>query len=129
MKDKEAREIAANRLRSIESFYSTIQIASDMLLEAGCAPLPLFPDGTIAIAALDRRWNLVGRWYQRGGRVELRDARVIEYWGTDGGLAQLAAKGPTSTTRLLDPGTVVFREGAALPAWRCDPKAWEKYFG
>lgn len=118
------KDQAARRLASVDAFYSTIQIASDMLLEAGCTPLPLFPDGTLTIVALDRRWNLVGRWYQRGGRVELRGSRVIEYWGTEGGLAQLANGGPTDSTRLLEPGLVAFREAAALPVWKCNEKAW-----
>lgn len=106
-------------------FYEALQVAGDALEEAGCTPGALADDGEIVIAALDRGFVLVGRWYQTGSRVEMRDAHIVRRWGTQHGLAQLAEGGPTGDTVLDAKGTVRFREPRSLPLWVCRAGEWE----
>lgn len=102
-----------------------IQVAHDLLEEAGWGPLALADDGAVVIAVLDRGWVVVGRWSQRGSRVELTEAHVVRRWGTDQGLAQLANDGPTENTVLNARCTIRFREPRGLPLYPCNEKSWE----
>lgn len=58
------------------------------------------------IVIAQRGWCFVGLWSEDGDNVTLTDASVIRTWGTTKGLGELAASGPTSTTKLDPAGTV-----------------------
>lgn len=82
----------------------------------------------VQIVVIDGRWNVVGRVTAGDdGSLTITDARVIIYWGTTGGLGQLA-DGPTSKTRLGTPCTLRVPAHAVLMRLdtRCEPDRWTK---
>lgn len=52
------------------------------------------------------------------------NARNIRRWGTNGGLGELAAKGPQTETKLDDYGTVRAPMRSVIHLIDCDPAAW-----
>lgn len=59
------------------------------------------------IVVTNERWNIAGRvTASEDGSLVITDAHVIRYWGTTGGLGELAADGPTSKTKLDRYGVV-----------------------
>ena len=60
------------------------------------------------ILTVDGRWNVVGRvtFNAETGDYLIEQGQVIECWGTERGLAQLAEEGPTESTRLSMPATI-----------------------
>ncbi len=57
---------------------------------------------TVAIVVGQRGYVWVGRIEQTADEVVMRDSRNIIYWGTTGGLEEIANKGPTDKTKLGD---------------------------
>ena len=105
--------------------FDAINVAGDILHEAGFAMEPAcgFP-GEILIAVLDRNYNYVGRWHQRGSLVELRDCCQFGPWGVEEGLMELANNGPATGTVLRPKGRLRFREAPGLPVYVCNQDVW-----
>lgn len=85
-------------------------------------------DGDIKIVTLQRGWVMVGRFERTGSDCKLYNASVIRNWGTTKGLGEIAAAGPTSSTR-LDPtnGLVEFDYLTVVATISCNKSAWSKY--
>lgn len=56
--------------------------------------------GEYKIVILQRGWVMVGKLERNGSECKLHNASVIRNWGTTKGLGQIAADGPTSSTKL-----------------------------
>ena len=85
-------------------------------------------DGETKIVVLQRGWVVVGKLERKGSDCKLHGASVIRNWGTTKGLGEIAAGGPTSSTK-LDPtnGTVEFDYLTVVAAISCNASAWAKY--
>lgn len=81
-------------------------------------PTPDAPEWGIVITR--ERWNIVGA-ITRTDEGLIVQGRVITYWGTTKGLAELAGGGPTDKTKLGDPAT--YRIPAAALVMTIDTKA------
>jgi hypothetical protein len=118
--------LVENKRMGDQMSAESLQVAADVLEEAGWFGVPLYDDGELVIVVLDRGWVVVGHWYQKGGRVTLKNGRVVRRWGTAGtGLAFIAKHGPTDETELEPKGEIRFRECRGLPTFRCNKKAWD----
>ena len=106
----------------INTMVNALQVAHDVLESAGIVAQPLYPDGTLVIINFDRGWTAVGRWYQTGQIVEMREAKIIRRYYD--GLAKLAAEGPDDKTVLESLGTIRAYVPHALPCWACDEAKW-----
>lgn len=62
----------------------------------------------VKIVVLQRGWVVVGEYSQTATEAKLENAATIRVWGTTKGLGELAADGPTSSTKLDKAGTVTF---------------------
>lgn len=84
--------------------------------------------GEIKIVVLQRGWVMVGRMEREGSGCELHGASVLRSWGTTKGLGELAAGGPTSSTK-IDPtnGLVEFDYLTVVATIACNQMAWAKY--
>lgn len=60
----------------------------------------------VRIVVCQRGWVVVGEYSQTKDEATVERASVIRVWGTTQGLGQIAAGGPTSTTKLDPCGTV-----------------------
>jgi hypothetical protein len=78
------------------------------------------------IVVSEGRWNVAGYVYRDpiDGTTIITEARVIRYWGTTAGLGQLAADGPTSTTKLDPYGTVRIPAHAVILTIDADESKW-----
>lgn len=85
-------------------------------------------DGDIKIVVLQRGWVMVGRMERDGSECKLHGASVIRNWGTTKGLGEIAAAGPTSSTK-IDPtnGLVEFDYLTVVASIACNEVAWAKY--
>lgn len=81
------------------------------------------PMGPQQIVVLDRGWVLVGKAAEEKDKLVITDARCIRYWGTTGGLGQLAESGPTDKTRLDPMGRVIAPMRAVIAIIACK-SAW-----
>lgn len=84
--------------------------------------------GDTKIVVLQRGWCMVGIFEKIGSECKLHKASVIRNWGTTKGLGEIAASGPTSSTK-LDPtgGLVEFDYLTVVATIACNKDAWEKY--
>jgi hypothetical protein len=78
----------------------------------------------VKILVLQRGWNVVGRYSKDGSEHVLTDASVIRYWGTTRGLGEIAAGGPTPTTKLDPCGTVRAHELTTALVMDADAVKW-----
>lgn len=78
----------------------------------------------IRILVLQRGWVYVGRYQCDDRTVRLTDARCIRFWGTTGGLAELATSGPTEKTKLESPVTVEAPLTSVINTIQCNASAW-----
>ncbi len=62
----------------------------------------------VKIVVLQRGWVAVGEYSQTATEATLTNAATIRVWGTTKGLGELAADGPTSSTKLDKAGTIRF---------------------
>lgn len=85
-------------------------------------------DGDIKIVVLQRGWVMVGRFEKSGSECKLHGASVIRNWGTTKGLGEIAAAGPTSSTK-IDPtnGLVEFDYLTVVATISCNKVAWAKH--
>jgi len=74
------------------------------------------PQGEIRIVILHRGWVVVGRVFQSGCEVKIKNGAVIRVWGTTGGLGELAEKGPLAYTKLDKQSTTMIVHEAAIIA-------------
>jgi hypothetical protein len=58
------------------------------------------------IVVLQRGWVAVGDYTETENEVQLDNAAIIRRWGTEEGLGELAANGPTKST-VLDPCPII----------------------
>ena len=59
--------------------------------------------------------------------LEVKGAKMAIYWGTTGGVAQLAATGPTSTSRIGSKADVTLQKVSAVFTVTAEAeKAWAK---
>lgn len=56
--------------------------------------------GDYKIVVLQRGWVMVGKLERNGSECKLHNASVIRSWGTTKGLGEIAASGPSSSTKL-----------------------------
>jgi len=84
--------------------------------------------GDVKIVVLQRGWVMVGRFERDGSECTLNNASVIRNWGTTKGLGEIAASGPTTSTK-LDPtnGEVNFDYLTVVATISCNETAWAKY--
>jgi len=84
------------------------------------------PKGDVAIMVLQRGWVIVGRLASTSDTtVVITGASVIRYWGTTRGLGELAANGPTATTKLDPAGTVRVHPLGVVLRIDCNQDKWE----
>ncbi len=63
--------------------------------------------GEYKIMILQRGWVMVGKLERNGNECKLHQASVISTWGTTQGLGEIAAGGPTKSTKLNRCGGLV----------------------
>lgn len=75
------------------------------------------------IVVLQRGWVVVGKMMKEGNACTLHDASVIRYWGTTGGLPELAEKGPLEKTKLeKSPHPIRFHYLTSIMTQECSKK-------
>ncbi len=85
-------------------------------------------DREIKIVVLQRGWVMVGRFEKIGSECKLHMASVIRNWGTTKGLGEIAAGGPTSSTKIdATNGLVEFDYLTVVATISCNKSAWAKY--
>jgi hypothetical protein len=85
-------------------------------------------DGDVKIVVLQRGWVMVGRFERNGSDCKLHNASVIRNWGTTKGLGEIAAAGPTSSTKIdATNGLVEFDYLTVVASIACNGVAWAKY--
>ncbi len=84
--------------------------------------------GDIKIVVLQRGWVMVGRLEKNGSECKLHGASVIRQWGTTKGLGEIAASGPTGSTKIdATNGLVEFDYLTVVATISCNGEAWKKY--
>ena len=84
------------------------------------------PDGDLKIVVLQRGWVMVGTLERDGSECKLHNASVIRQWGTTKGLGEIAANGPTTSTKLDKCGGLVeFDWITVVAAISCDELKWQ----
>jgi hypothetical protein len=110
----------------METKVSEIEINGVAYVPKGSAKVEYTSD--VKIVVLQRGWCMVGRFEKDGSECKLHGASVIRNWGTTKGLGEIAASGPTSSTK-LDPtnGTVEFDYLTVVATIACNQTAWAKH--
>jgi hypothetical protein len=71
---------------------------------------------------------MVGRFEKNGSECKLHNASILRQWGTTKGLGEIAAAGPTSSTKLDGTsGLVEFDYLTVVATISCNKSAWTKY--
>jgi len=78
---------------------------------------------------MENRWVSVGVYTEEADKVVLRNAAVIRYWGTTGGLGQIAVDGPTPSTKLDKTPTEFIQKSKVIKTIECDEDKWKKALG
>ncbi len=82
--------------------------------------------GNIKIVILQRGWVMVGYFERSGNDCKLSKASVIRSWGTTKGLGEIAAGGPTSSTKLDKcHGLVEFDYLTVVAQVACEESKWK----
>ena len=110
----------------MEAEVNSISINGQEYIPKGSAKVQY--DGEIKIVVLQRGWVMVGRFEKNGSECKLHNASVIRNWGTTKGLGEIAASGPTASTK-IDPtnGLVEFDYLTVVATIACNRVAWTKY--
>ena len=82
--------------------------------------------GDIKIAVLDRGFVYVGHCHIEDDFLVITRAQNIRVWGTTNGLGELV-KGPTSTTKLDNVGTLKAPYHALISLIDVEQKAWKLF--
>lgn len=84
--------------------------------------------GPVKIVVLQRGWVMVGYYKREGDNCSLERASVIRNWGSTRGLGEIAADGPTSSTK-LDPtnGLVEFHQLTVVVMINANEAKWKKH--
>lgn len=80
----------------------------------------------IRIAVLDRGFVYVGRAAIDDRSLYLTDAQNIRRWGTNGGLGELAATGPTPRTQMDKTGQLLVPLKSLNHLIAVEESVWEK---
>ena len=80
----------------------------------------------ICIVLMKDRFVSVGVFSETETHVILDNAAVVRYWGTERGLGQIAADGPTKNTVLDKTPRESIPKHAIIKMIDCDVKAWKK---
>ncbi len=83
----------------------------------------------IRIVVLNKGFVSVGVYSKISDEVVLTNAAVVRYWGTTGGLGQLAAEGPQSQTKLDKTPTERIPWHAVVKTIECDDAKWIDVLG
>lgn len=84
--------------------------------------------GDVKIVVLQRGWVMVGRLEKSGSECKLHGASVIRQWGTTKGLGEIAANGPTASTKIdATNGLVEFDYLTVVATISCNGVAWAKH--
>lgn len=83
----------------------------------------------IKIVVMDKGFVSVGKYSRTTDSVKLENAAVIRYWGTTGGLGQLALDGPQPNTKLDTTPTEHIPWHSVIKTIDCDDKKWKKALG
>ena len=78
----------------------------------------------VRIVILQRGWVAVGKFTQDGEQCRLENASIIRRWGTNKGLGQIAADGPTSNTVLDKCPTLRFHALTVIATLDCEASKW-----
>jgi hypothetical protein len=82
-------------------------------------------DQDIRILVLHRGWVVVGHYSATADEVRLDKAAVVRRWGSQKGLGQIAAGGPTAETVLDACGVVRVHPLAVVLSIQCEADKWE----
>ena len=82
------------------------------------------PNPVPQIAVLTHGFVYVGHCAVQDGFLTITGAGNIRRWGTEKGLGQLAATGPTDKTKIDPAGTVRAPLSALIHLIDCAPAAW-----
>lgn len=82
--------------------------------------------GDTKIVVCDRGFVLVGRVTIADNYVTIRDCRCVRSWGTTRGLGEIAAAGPTSSTKLDAQPTTRVHELQVVQMIDCVEDKWEQ---
>lgn len=87
--------------------------------------VPSQSPGPVKIVILQRGWVMVGYYKRDGDNCQLHNASVLRNFGTTKGLGEIAAAGPTSSTK-LDPcnGLVEFHRLTEVATISCKEDKW-----
>ena len=87
---------------------------------------PIATDSPIKIVILQRGWAMVGRYGLDADTqiITLDSAAVIRTWGTTCGLGEIAAGGPTASTKLDPAGRVTAHLLTTVAMLDCNAEAW-----
>lgn len=78
----------------------------------------------IRIVIAPRGFVFVGEFTRDGTTCRVRDGYVVRRWGTTRGLGELAADGPTGSTK-LDPIPEIELHELTITTVRCTSPKWE----
>lgn len=76
------------------------------------------------IVVFQRGWIMVGKVRTMGAKLHVTNASVIRIWGTTAGLGELAANGPTPTTKLDKCPDTSTLEICAVLRMDCNAEKW-----
>lgn len=84
---------------------------------------PPIQEESIKIVVLQRGWVVVGRYQRIGDEIRVRNASVVQVWGTTKGLGEICA-GPTGKTVLDKCGDVRCPYLGVVATMDCDQESW-----
>lgn len=83
----------------------------------------------IRIVVLDKGFVAVGVYEQGTDWCSLSNGGILRYWGTTRGLGEIAANGPTATTKFDPTPKMTFPVHAVINTIDCVEEHWTKALG
>lgn len=96
-------------------------------LFGAAASIPCCEKEQTQIVVLQRGWIVVGLVKREGDEIHISNASVIRAWGTTRGLGEIAADGPTSSTKLDRCPDVSAHILTVVARMNCASKKWENH--
>jgi len=93
--------------QDLDALKQALALVGEPVAEVAQSPVEA-QGSKVKIVVLQRGWVVVGQYSQTATEAKLENAATIRVWGTTKGLGELAADGPTSSTKLDKAGTVRF---------------------
>lgn len=110
---------------TIKELREIAKLASGLVGSTCATSKPEKANGELQIVVMQRAHIAIGRFYQNGDQCRLEDARIIRWWGTTKGLAELI-DGPTPKTILENHGTILFHEMSVIYRMPVNAEKWAK---